>query len=207
MVYFEKKEYRGIKYLLYYPKNYVEGKKYPVMFHLHGAGSRGQNFEEFKGSTILNILEKEDSPLSNGFCIFPQCYTDTWFDIFNDLLELVKHIYDSEFTDKSHFNSSGISMGGYGIYQVMMSLPELFHKAIVCCGGGMYWNSGRICRIKFRIFHGDSDQAVFPEEAQRMYKRLKDDGADATLTIYPNTDHNCWDKTYSNYDNLEWLFQ
>ena len=202
----EKLEFNGIRYLLYYPKNYIEGKKYPVMFHLHGAGSRGNDFKEFEGSTILNILDKEDSPLSNGFCVFPQCHEDTWYSIFGELLTLVKHIYDEPFTDQSRFNGSGVSMGGYGIYSVMQCLPELFNKAIICCGGGMYWNSGRLKTIKFRIFHGENDTAVYKEEAIRMYDRLKECLADVSLTIYPDCDHNCWDKTYSNYDNLEWLF-
>ena len=206
MVKVEKLEYRGIRYLLYYPKNYVEGKKYPVMFHLHGAGNRGVDFKEFEGSTILKILEKEDSPLSNGFCVFPQCHEDTWFSIFGDLLELVKHIYNATYTARNCFNGSGVSMGGYAIYQVMQCLPELFNKAIVCCGGGMYWNSDRLKDIKFRIFHGENDTAVYPEEARRMYVRLKEACADVSLTIYPDLDHNCWDRTYSNYDNLKWLF-
>ena len=201
----EKLEYNGIRYLLYYPKNYVEGRKYPVMLHLHGAGSRGNNFEEFEGSVILNILQREDSPLSNGFCVFPQCSTDTWFDRFSELLGLVKHLYSQSFVDQSRFNASGISMGSYAMYQVMQSLPELFHKAIICCGGGMYWNSGRIKDIKFRIFHGELDDVIYPEEARRMYARLKEAEADAELTIYPECDHNCWDKAYTNYDNLKWL--
>ena len=71
----------------------------------------------------------------------------------------------------------------------------------------MYWNSGRIKDIKFRIFHGELDTAVYPEEARRMYARLKEACADVTLTIYPDCDHNCWDKTYTNYDNLAWLFE
>ena len=100
----EQKEYKGIRYLLYYPKNYVEGRKYPIMFHLHGAGSRGDNFSYFEGSTILDILQKEDSPLSEGFCVFPQCHTDTWFDIFNDLLCLVEYVYNQDFVDKKRFN-------------------------------------------------------------------------------------------------------
>ena len=204
----EKLEFNGIKYLLYYPKNYVEGRKYPVMFHLHGAGSRGTDFEAFdESSVILRILNREDSPLSNGFCVFPQCSTDTWFDRFSELLGLVKHIYEQPYVDQSRFNGSGISMGGYAIYQVMQSLPELFHKAIICCGGGMYWNSGRIKDVKFRIFHGELDTAVYPEEARRMYAKLKEACADVTLTIYPKCDHNCWDKTYTNYENLEWLFK
>ena len=206
MIRIEKCEYKGIQYLVYYPINYVAGKKYPVMFHLHGAGSRGRDFIEFQGSTILAILEKEDSPLSKGICVFPQCYEDNWFSIFNDLLDLVKHIYNSPFTDQSRFNGSGISMGGYGLYTVIQCLPNLFSKAIVCCGGGMYWNSGRMKNVKFRIFHGEKDVAVYPEEARRMYARLKEAEANASLTIYPDCDHNCWDKTYLNYDNLEWLF-
>ena len=206
MIKVEKLEFKGIKYLLYYPKNYVVEKKYPVMFHLHGAGSRGTDFKEFEGSTILNILERGDSPLSDGFCVFPQCSTDTWFDRFSELLELVKHIFNEDFVDKTRFNASGISMGSYATYQVLQSLPELFNKAIICCGGGMYWNSGRMKNIKFRIFHGENDTAVYPEEARRMYSRLKECLTDVTLTIYPDCDHNCWDETYTNYDNLEWLF-
>ena len=206
MIKVEKLEFKGIRYLLYYSKDYVEGKQYPVMFHLHGAGNRGVDFKEFEGSLILNILNKQDSPLSNGFCVFPQCSTDTWFDKFSELLQLVNHIFNQDFVDKNRFNASGISMGGYAIYQVMQSLPELFNKAIVCCGGGMYWNSGRLKNIKFRIFHGEKDVAVYPEEARRMYARLKECLTDVTLTIYDDCDHNCWDKTYSNYENLEWLF-
>lgn len=202
-----KESYKGIRYLVYLPDDFDESKSYPVMFHLHGAGSRGINFKEFEGSTILNILDKGDSALSKGICIFPQCHKDTWFDIFNDLLELVQHIYDLPYVDKNRFNGSGISMGGYAIYQVMMSKPELFNKAIVCCGGGMYWNACRMKNIKFRIFHGEQDVAVFPEESRRMYARLKEANADVVLTIYPECDHNCWDKTYSNYDNLIWLFE
>lgn len=203
----EKLEYQGIRYLLYYPKNYVEGEKYPVVFHLHGAGSRGNNFEEFNGSIILKILEDGNSPLSNAFCVFPQCSEDNWYCIFNSLCELAKHIYHQSYTDRKRFSVSGVSMGGYALYSLIMCFPELFSKALVCCGGGMYWNSGRIKKIKFRIFHGEKDVAVYPEEAVRMYNRLKEAEADVSLTLYPDCDHNCWGKTYSNFDNLQWLVE
>ena len=201
----EKKEFQGIQYLIYYPKNYKEGEKYPVFFHLHGAGSRGKNFENFTNSVILDILEKGDSPLSRCICVFPQCHEDTWYCIFNPLMELCKHIYNEKFTNQALFNGSGISMGGYGIYQLMMCLPNLFHKAIVCCGGGMYWNAGRLKDIKIRIFHGKNDEAVYVQDSHNMFNKLKENGADVTLTVYPECDHNCWEKTYLNYDNLEWV--
>ena len=203
----EKKEFQGIRYLVCYPKDYQDGKKYPLLLHLHGAGSRGNDFSAFNDSVVLGVVKKEDSPLRNCFVVIPQCHADTWFDIFGDLLSLVKELYNWPCVDQSKFLASGISMGGYAIYQVMMSLNTLFHKGIVCCGGGMYWNSGRLKDIKFRIFHGQKDEAVFPEESIRMYNRLKETLADVTLTIYPECDHNCWEKTYGNYDNLKWLFE
>ena len=98
-------------------------------------------------------------------------------------------------------------MGGYALYSLIMCMPELFSKALICCGGGMYWNSGRIKKIKFRIFHGEKDVAVYPEEAIRMYNRLKEAEADVFLTLYPDCDHNCWEKTYSNFENLQWLVE
>lgn len=207
MVRVEKLEHNGFKYLLYYPTHYIEGKKYPVMFHLHGAGGRGIDFEGFEGSPLLGILSRGDSPLNDGFCVFPQCSEDTWFTRFSELLKFTKYIYNQTYVDKKRFNASGISMGGYGIYQVMMVLPNLFNKAIVCCGGGMYWNAYRMSNIKIRIFHGEKDTAVYPEEARRMYARLKEANTDVVLTIYPECDHDCWNKTYSNFELLKWYFE
>lgn len=200
-----KKRFRNTQYLIYYPTDFDEKKKYPLFFHLHGAGSRGKDFVGFEGSTILRLLEEGSSPLSKAICVFPQCHNDTWFDEFDELLDFTKEMVNLEYVDKDKVTGSGISMGGYGIYQVMMCLPELFNKAIVCCGGGMYWNAGKMKNIKFRIFHGEQDTAVYPEESKRMYARLKEACADVTLTIYPECDHNCWDKTYSNLDNLNWI--
>lgn len=202
-----KLQFKDIQYLMYVPDEFDENKQYPLFFHMHGAGGRGINFENFKDSTILNLLTINNTPLSKAICVFPQCHTDTWFDIFDQVLDFTKYIVSLNYVDKTRVTGSGISMGGYGIYQVMMCLPELFTKAIVCCGGGMYWNAGRMKNIKFRIFHGEQDTAVFPEEARRMYARLKEAGADVELTVYPECDHNCWDKTYNNIENLQFIIE
>ena len=200
-------EFHKIQYLVYFPDNFSENKQYPVFFHLHGAGSRGRDFVEFEGSKIIDMLDKNYGPLSKAICVIPQCYADTWFDIFNDVLDLLKYVHEWKYVDKKRFVGSGISMGGYGIYQAMFSLPDLFTKAFVCCGGGMYWNIGRLKDIKFRIFHGQQDTTVFPEESQRMYNRLIEVGAEAKLTIYPECDHNCWEKAYGDSDNLKWIVE
>ena len=112
----EKKEFQGIRYLVCYPKDYQEGKKYPLLLHLHGAGSRGNDFSAFDDSVVLGVVKKEDSPLKDCFVVIPQCHADTWFDIFGDLLSLVKELYNWPCVDQNKFLASGISMGGYAIY-------------------------------------------------------------------------------------------
>ena len=204
----EQRKYKNINYMIYFPKDYQEGKKYPIFFHLHGAGERGNDFSIFDGYVPFSIIEKGDSPLSDIVCVLPQCPNGvTWYDILPELYEFVEYLNVQPYCLPNHFIGSGISMGGYGLYQLMMARPQLFKKAIVCCGGGMSWNAGMIKDIKIRIFHGDEDQSVYLDEAIHMYERLKGLGADVSLTIYPHTNHNCWDLTYSNFDVLKWAVE
>ena len=196
-----RKKYNNLLYVISYPDEYEEDKKYPVIFHTHGAGSRGTHLSS------LNIdVPIKNNPSANEFIIVaPQCYADTWFEIFEQLIKFCEYIYEQPFTDKTRFYSSGISMGGYAAYQLMMSRPQLFSAGIVCCGGGMYWNAGRLKDIPLRVFHGEQDKTVLPCESKNMSEYINANGGNATLTLYPECDHNCWDKTFTNKENFKWL--
>ena len=190
----QQSEYKKLKYVISYPDNYNQNEKYPVIFHTHGAGSRGKDLK------TLNIdVPIKNNPSAEDFIIVsPQCYADTWFDIFEQLIEFCEYVYEQPFKDKTRFYSSGISMGGYTAYQLMMSRPQMFTAGIVCCGGGMYWNASRLRDIPLRIFHGAQDKVVFPCESENMTKKINECGGNATLTIYSECEHNCWDKVYTN---------
>ena len=204
----ELRNFKSINYMIYFPKDYQEGKRYPVFFHLHGAGERGNDFHLLDDFVPLPILEKGDSPLSNAVSVLPQCPCGvTWFDLLHELYEFVEYLHAQSYCLEGHFVGSGLSMGGYGLYQLMMGRPHLFNKAIVCCGGGMYWNAAMIKDIKIKIFHGEEDRCVFVDEGIHMYEKLKELKADVSLTIYPHVGHNCWDLTYNNYDVLKWAVE
>ena len=194
-------EYKKLKYVISYPDTYQDGKKYPVIFHTHGAGSRGMDL-----STLNIAVPIRNNPSAEDFIIVaPQCYVDTWFEIFEQLMEFCEYIYEQPFADKTRFYSSGISMGGYTAYQLMMSRPRLFAAGIVCCGGGMYWNANRLKDIPLRVFHGEQDNTVFPCESKNMVLNINQNGGNASLVIFPECDHNCWDKVYTSKENFEWL--
>ena len=132
----------------------------------------------------------------------PQCGADSWFDVFEQLQSFCRYVYKRDYTDRARFYATGVSMGGYACYQLMMSMPELFTAALVCCGGGMYWNGGRLKNIFIRAFHGAKDTVVYPEESKKMVDSI---GKKAELIIYDDLGHDCWTRTYGNADNYKWL--
>ncbi len=199
----EIKKFEKLTYILKYPKNYEEGKKYPVIMFLHGAGGRGDDIELVRTNPFFNITNKyEDFPF---IVAAPQCCTNTWFDAFETLKRLTLSIYDSDFTDKEHFYAMGASMGGYASWQLAMSMPDLFAAIAPICGGGMYWNAARLVNVPVWAFHGALDGCVFPEESGKMVDGVNNAGGCAKLTIYPNNNHDAWSDTYANKEVFEWL--
>jgi predicted peptidase len=108
-----------------------------------------------------------------------------WYDLFEKLRAFVKMIISCGFVDPSRLYLTGNSMGGYGAWQLAMSLNDAFAAVIPVCGGGMYWNAGRLKNTPVWAFHGAKDRVVFCEESQKMVNAVNKRGGCAKLTIYP----------------------
>lgn len=196
-------EYKTLKYAIRYPDNYSDKQKYPVILFLHGAGTRGNDINLLSESPFFKITgEIEDFPF---ITVAPQCHTETWFDIFETLKALVLEIASWEFISKEQIYLMGTSMGGYGAWQLAMSMPEIFAAAIPICGGGMYWNAARLVNVPVWAFHGKLDTTVKVEESEKMVEAVNNCGGNARLTIYPENDHDAWTDTYSNPEVFNWL--
>ena len=195
--------YEKLKYVIRYPDGYKEGEKYPVLFYFHGAGGRGENIDLIRNHPFFALTEKHES--FKAICIAPQCYANTWFDVFEQLQALIKWVYSSDFCDKERVYLMGASMGGYATWQMAMSLPELFAAIVPICGGGMYWNAHRLPDVPVWAFHGDSDRDVLPRETEHMVFRVKQCRGNAKLTVYENTGHDAWTATFNNPEVFEWL--
>lgn len=139
--------------------------------------------------------------------IAPQCNKDTWFEMMNNLQEFAYEIRSFDFTDVERIYVVGASMGGYATWQIAMNMPSTFAGIIPICGGGMYWNAQRLIGTPIWAFHGDSDNIVYTEESVKMVEKVNATGGNALLTVYKNTGHDSWTKTYSDYEVFEWLFK
>ena len=194
-----------LKYVIRYPQGFSESEKYPVLLFLHGAGSRGDNLDNVIANPFFTLTDQhEQFPF---VCVAPLCSKNTWFDLWEHLEKLVVEVSNLPFADKSRIYFMGASMGGYGTWQLAMSMPEYFAAIVPICGGGMYWNIGRIKDVPVWAFHGAKDTTVLVEESVKMVNALNDNGGNAKLTIYPENGHDAWSDTYSNPDVFAWLLQ
>src|SRR5689334_24208671 len=83
-----------VNYLLYLPADYgkEQGKKFPTILFLHGAGERGDDVNVVKKHGPPKLLEgKTDLPVKDFIVVSPQCAADKWWEP-RDLITLLDEV-------------------------------------------------------------------------------------------------------------------
>ena len=221
-----------LPYRLYLPEDYEnsDGKKFPLLFFLHGYGECGtDNIQQIRVLGGPNLLL--DRVLERGDCIIvaPQCQASpaeyNWVPINKQwgtgsreltekptislaaATELLKTFLSDERTDKSRVYAAGISMGGYGTWELITRHPEWFAAAVPVCGSGIPSLAGRLTDIAIWAMHGEADTTVPPQGTRDMENAVKAAGGNKIRTsFYPGVGHNSWPQAYSEKELLDWLF-
>jgi len=190
------------KYIVSKPESFDDNYKYPTVIFMHGAGTRGDNVENI----CLNPFFCERNILLDQAVVYaPLCNHDSWFDMFESIREFAHFVYQQKNTDKTRLYLVGASMGGYAVWQMMMSDPQLYAGAIPICGGGMYWNSARLKDIKIWAFHGKKDPVVLCEESIKMVDCINRNGGNAKVSVLDEYEHDVWMFVYQNPEPFQWL--
>ena len=201
------------------PDNYNPQKKYPLVLFLHGAGERGSDNKAqlTHGSKMFtNPVNREKYP---AIVLFPQCPTNSWWSserrpgVGSDaLLQAVKDLIDQYIdqgtVDTNRMYIMGLSMGGFGTFDMVCRFPDVFAAAVPICGGiepeRLKVTAGK---VKFRIYHGDNDDVVPVENSRKAYRALKNYGADVEYFEFPGCNHASWVPAFNQPDFFSWLFE
>lgn len=209
----EKRTFKGKKeslpYRLMKPADYDEKKKYPLVIFLHGAGERGNDNTKQLVHGVKDFAAAEARKKYPCFLIAPQCPTAGWWagprsEVVLQLIEEVK----KEFSiDPARIYLTGLSMGGFGTWDLLARKPELFAAGIPICGGGEVKEAEKLVKIPIWVFHGDKDGAVKVELSRDMVAAIKKAGGEPKYTEYAGVGHDSWTKTYADPKVMAWLFE
>jgi predicted peptidase len=191
------------QYLLYLPEGYAESDKaWPLLMFLHGIGERGSDLDRVKThGPAKRIAEGEEFPF---IVVSPLCADDQWWSplLLNAILDKVMAEHR---VNEDRVYLTGLSMGGFGTWDLAVDSPERFAAIAPICGRGNPYAADRIKDLPVWVFHGARDEVIPVIESKAMVDALRFVGASPRLTVYPEAGHDSWTETYENPELYEWL--
>jgi len=221
-------EYR---YQVYVPADWNDHKKWPVILFLHGAGERGDD-GLLQSDVGLGHAIRKNAAAFPFIVVMPQCRKGkvwTQPDMEAQALGALDRSIKEFHGDRERVYLTGLSMGGFGTWDLAAKYPGRFAAYVVICGGisplpqlpeiavtlakehkvaDPYAETVRLVgKTPVWVFHGDADPAVPVEESRKMKAALEAAHANVRYTEYAGVGHESWDNAYAEPDLVPWLLQ
>lgn len=211
----------SLSYRLLKPDGLQQDRKYPLLVFLHGAGERGGDNEsqlKWGGKVLAEAVQAKEK----CFVIAPQCPPERqWVntpwakgsysidaikesDELRMVVEIVKKVSKEFPIHADRIYVMGLSMGGFGTWDMITRHPDLFAAAAPICGGGDPSKAAEIT-AKVWAFHGAADDVVPTEGTREMVDALKRAKKDPKYTEYPGVSHGSWVNAWNEKGLVEWL--
>jgi poly(3-hydroxybutyrate) depolymerase len=227
-----------LPYYLFIPDAYDSQLQYPLVLCLHGSGERGDNPSAVKLNSMAIVWARDSNQTRwPCFILVPQCPASQWWTITN-IEQNVNDFLDSllnEFSiDTNRLYITGLSMGGYGTWDMIARYPTRFAAAVPMSGGGDSSQASLIKHIPIWNFHGAQDGTVPVTASRKMITALENagdtivytnchngdctglpdnviaekiqNGAKHLYTEYQYGSHAIWDEAYNYVFLLPWVF-
>ncbi|MBH1826505.1 prolyl oligopeptidase family serine peptidase [Stenotrophomonas maltophilia] len=201
----------------------------PVILFLHGSGERGGDGVKQTHAGLGPHLRRHAADFP-ALAVFPQVPGhQEWSGRNNRVALAALDATIAEFgADRSRQYLTGMSMGGYGSWNIALDDPGRFAAIVPVCGAVLAPRAvrptlfveqvaqetdpyaaiaQRLRGTPIWIFHGALDDVVPPDDDRRLHAAFRSAAArDLRYTEYPEGNHNAWDATYADPAMWAWLF-
>lgn len=198
-------------------------RSYPLVVFLHGAGERGDDNQAQLLHGVREFAADAVRQRYPSFVVAPQCPEDQqWVDtpwsapshrmaaepapVMQWTLALIEHLCEHLPIDASRIYLTGLSMGGFGVWEALARRPAQFAAGVIVCGGADLATASTIAHVPVWVFHGDQDAAVLPQRSREMVHALRRAGGTPRYTEYVDVGHDSWSPTFRDPQMVAWLF-
>ena len=196
-------------------------QKYPLILWLHGKGERGADNEK-QTFWIKNwLFDSLELSSYTSFVLSPQCSENRMWsnydklakeitfdtvtpEIQKSIISLIDEMSIKYPIDTARIYIMGISMGGFGVFDMITRYSNRFAAAIPVCGGADPKQNENLLKTPIWAFHGEKDVLVDKRHTIVPMEKLKDENH--ILTKYPNTNHDAWKIAFKEKELLRWMF-
>ena len=219
--YYQAEDGQKLNYRFYNPSTNESKKKYPLVVHFHGAGSRGNN-NTSQLYLAKKVTSKENIKKYPCFVFAPQCpankkwVSTDWSKLSHKIprkpnaqmkmaIAAIDEIVKKYPIDTKRIYVYGQSMGGFATWDIICRSPNMFAAAVPVCSGADETQAPKIRHVPVWIFHGALDPTVKVACSRNMFAALKKAGGKPKYTEYPKVKHNAWSYSYSS-ELFKWMF-
>ncbi|HVI58281.1 MAG TPA: prolyl oligopeptidase family serine peptidase [Luteimonas sp.] len=214
------------RYQVFVPAH-AAGDKLPVILFLHGSGERGTDGVKPTQAGLGPHVRAHAADFP-ALVVFPQVPDGQEWSDNTALAFAALDAATREFGgDRDRTYLTGMSMGGYGTWELALMQPGRFAAMVPVCGAvrqasderALYVTqvaddpdpfatiAGTLRDVPVWIFHGALDDVVPLEDDHALVAAFRAAGAkDARYTEFPDANHNAWDPAYAMPELWSWLF-
>lgn len=211
-------------YQLLEPLPHLRDRALPLVVFLHGAGERGTDNER-QLTWLPNVLAAADAREAwPCYVLAVQCPAESqWVEVpwgevpgrpfpadpspaLCAVLAALEEVSGRPGVDPARIYLTGLSMGGYGCFDLACRAPQRFAAVLAVCGGGDPARADALVGLPLAIVHGSDDRVVPVQRSQQMDAAVRARGGSVLYHELPGVGHDAWQHAYGPAGELDWLF-
>ncbi len=207
------------------PPKLEPGRRYPLLYFMHGAGERGSDNQislRFLPDQMARAPYRNQFP---AFVVVPQCRLGhrwveaDWGAVVSSRMRpepspmmamamaLLDQVLREYPVDSDRVYLAGVSMGGYGAWELAARRPGTFAALAPICGGGDEATARLLATLPIWTWHSALDAVVPSIRSRRMVEAIRAADGSPRYTELPGAAHTSFLQAFAPESGvMAWMF-
>jgi predicted peptidase len=193
----------GYNFLLYEPESVDE--KLPIIVALHGGSACGNDLDMVDNFGTMDALESGME--LNAYVIAPQNSSRSDWSA-DKIMNIVNYVVGHYNVDTNRISAIGMSVGAYGVADLIAAYPDNIAAGIVLGGGLAHGDAANLNKVPLWIIRGLKDRESAIARTEKSVKDMQEADPATPRLVYTKVkglDHRQHERALYMSDFYNWL--